>query len=92
MERYRQNNTRMQSRGMHTYTRGSACQRSPYPAGCGCAEPRSDGFLDGCTGLAMGRVKVQQWQNIYPCEKAITRGTIFAELDLPFTGRRGSCR
>lgn len=49
------------------------------------------GRSDECTGLAMAKIKVQLWQNVYPAEKAITRGTIFNELDLPFNARRG-CR
>ena len=35
--------------------------------------------------LAMTYVK---WQNIYKPENALCAGTIFQELDLPFTGRR----
>lgn len=45
-----------------------------------------------CTGLAMGMIKRQSWQDVYPCEKAITRGTIFAELDLPFLGGKAGSR
>ncbi len=36
--------------------------------------------------LAMSYVPFQKWQNIYPLEKALKRGTLFADLDLPFKG------
>ncbi|MBQ4054983.1 MAG: spore coat associated protein CotJA [Clostridia bacterium] len=39
----------------------------------------------------MAKIVFQSWQKIYPCEKAIVRGTLFGELDLPFEARR-SCR
>ena len=39
--------------------------------------------------LAMAYVKWQTWQNIYDVEKALHRGTIFQELDLPFCGIGG---
>ena len=44
--------------------------------------------------LAMTYVPWQKWQNIYKPENALCAGTIFQELDLPFTGRRcqKSCR
>ena len=38
--------------------------------------------------LAMTYVPWQKWQNIYKPEIALYAGTIFQELDLPFTGRR----
>ena len=38
--------------------------------------------------LAMTYVPWQKWQNIYKPENALCAGTIFQELDLPFTGRR----
>lgn len=39
--------------------------------------------------LAMAYVPRQTWKTTYPVEEALVRGTIFPELDLPFTGRRG---
>ena len=36
--------------------------------------------------LAMAYIPMQEWQNIYENGKAIMRGTIFEELDLPFKG------
>ena len=36
--------------------------------------------------LAMAYVPMQKWRNLYPPATALDRGTIFAELDLPFIG------
>ena len=36
--------------------------------------------------LAMSYVPFQRWNNTYPLAKALERGTIFPELDLPFKG------
>lgn len=35
--------------------------------------------------IAMAYVPYQQWRNIYEPREALKRGTIFKELDLPFT-------
>lgn len=37
--------------------------------------------------IAMAYVPWQIWQNIYEPPKALMVGTIFADLDKPFTGR-----
>ena len=83
---------------MENYRHNVIRPRSPAARGrmnhsCPACERGFTGFerKDECTGLAMAKVKVQSWQNIYPCEKAIVHGTVFAELDLPFTARR-DCR
>lgn len=39
--------------------------------------------------LAMAYVPIQKWKNIYANDVALDRGTIFADLDLPFLGCRG---
>lgn len=39
--------------------------------------------------LAMAYVPWQTWQNIYDTDKALSCGTIFQELDLPFQGIGG---
>ena len=39
--------------------------------------------------LAMAYVPWKKWQSVYEPEKAINIGTIFPELNKPFTGRRG---
>lgn len=49
----------------------------------------SDATPLGELPLAMAYVPRQTWKTTYPVEEALERGTIFPELDLPFTGRRG---
>ncbi len=39
--------------------------------------------------LAMAYVPWQRWKNVYDLNKALEIGTIFPELNLPYTGRRG---
>lgn len=39
--------------------------------------------------IAMAYVPWQKFQKIYDPAKALCQGTIFAELDLPFCGKRG---
>lgn len=41
--------------------------------------------------LAMAYVPWQTWGHIYKAEEALMQGTIFEELNQPFTGRRCSC-
>ena len=40
--------------------------------------------------VAMAYVPWQHWQQVYPVDKAINRGTIFPDLDKPFS--MGRCR
>ena len=42
--------------------------------------------------LAMAYVPWQQFRNLYDLDHALQVGTIFAELDKPFTGKGGMCR
>lgn len=49
--------------------------------------PKENEFCCGFP-LAMAYVPWQPWRNVYDMEKALRRGTIFAELDLPFEGKR----
>lgn len=44
-----------------------------------------------CITLAMAYVPMQEFTDIYDPEQGFSRGTIFAELDLPFMGK-GDCR
>lgn len=37
--------------------------------------------------IGMSYVPWQQWENIYDPQKALMNGTIFADLNLPFTGK-----
>ncbi|MBP1582023.1 MAG: spore coat associated protein CotJA [Oscillospiraceae bacterium] len=39
--------------------------------------------------LAMAYVAMQPWRNLYDIDVGLQRGTVFAELDLPFLGREG---
>lgn len=39
--------------------------------------------------LAMSYVPMQKFKNLYDTEKALCRGTLFEDLDLPFKGERG---
>ncbi len=52
-----------------------------YPS-CVC------GDVDGV--LAMARVPIQPWCNVYDGSTALSRGTLFPELDLPFLGRKAT--
>ena len=42
--------------------------------------------------IAMAYVPWQQFQNLYDLDRALQVGTIFSELDKPFTGKGGMCR
>ena len=42
--------------------------------------------------LAMMYVPYQRFENLYDEEKALQRGTLFEELDLPFYGGKGGNR
>lgn len=69
---------------------------TPYSAPCACrieadtprAEHAARAQLADCAmpALAMIYSPKQIWQNIYNEEDALTRGTIFADLDKPFCG------
>lgn len=62
---------------------------------CNCRpKPSSPVKRDPLQGmpLAMAYVPWQDWKNVYCQEKALQRGTIFEELDLPFEGRGGCNR
>ncbi len=40
--------------------------------------------------LAMVYAPMQEWRSLYDLDTALSRGTLFAELDLPFLG--GGCK
>ena len=42
--------------------------------------------------VAMAYVPWQEWRNLYAAEKALHRGTIFEDLDKPFSGKGGCCK
>ncbi len=63
---------------------------------CGC-----EGKNKGCSSLgwglyeyplAMAYAPYQIWRNIYKEDTALSRGTMFSELDLPFEGSDCNCR
>lgn len=58
-----------------------------YHTCCSCIQEKETLKLASMP-LAMAYVPWQKWQNIYKPENALCAGTIFQELDLPFTGRR----
>jgi hypothetical protein len=42
--------------------------------------------------LAMAYVPFQRFENLYDAEKALQRGTLYKDLDLPFYGGKGGAR
>lgn len=59
--------------------------------GNGQGEQEGCGSQNGCNMvLAMAYVLSQPFENLYPAEKGLGRGTIFADLDKPYEG--GCCR
>ena len=52
-----------------------------------CENNHNDSCIDNMP-LAMAYVPMQRWKNVYSNDVALTRGTIFPELDLPFLGGR----
>ena len=67
-----------------------ACNISPDSSEC-----KRGWGLEGYP-LAMVYAPVQKFENIYDMEKALSAGTIFKDLDLPFMGvtvtKGGNCR
>ena len=73
---------------------------------CDCGHVHKDGCTDGCGDgkgwglheypLAMVYSPEQVWRSVYDLETGFCHGTIFRELDLPFTGcgsrKGGNCR
>ena len=59
---------------------------------------RNSSSMWGLEGYPLASVfsPLQNFDNLYDCETALKQGTIFAELDLPFSGRTvqkgGNCR
>ena len=45
-----------------------------------------------CQSLAMVYAPYQHFRSLYTPDKALCRGTLFMELDLPFEGKGGSRR
>lgn len=53
-----------------------------------CNTACSQGETRQAMALAMAYVPWQRWQETYPLEEGLHRGTIFPELDLPFEGKK----
>ena len=47
-------------------------------------------FTNQPISLAMAYVAMQQWKDIYDADLALERGTIFAQLDMPFIGKEAA--
>ena len=85
------------------YMRRSQCNR-PMTVSPVRAEPEypsctNESSTECCTSdvlyglpIAMAYVPWQEWHNLYPLEKSLCRGTIFEELDKPFSGTGGCCK
>ncbi len=74
------------------YCRSATVQNPKYNYNknrCSC-DSTPDDFLKDYS-LAMAYVPIQQWEKPYEIEKALQIGTIFSELNKPFTGK-GGCR
>lgn len=75
----------------------NSCRPMP-PGNCGYRDMEKMMKNDGCgykknkyledMPLAMAYVPFQVWREIYQPDEALQVGTIFKELNLPFTGRR----
>lgn len=87
------------SNNMRGFGNRSGNNRYVIPETCNCQNgnhqtenrSRCDRSRSADMPLAMAYIPWQKWQDIYDAEKALQRGTIFEELDMPFE-RRGGCR
>lgn len=54
---------------------------------------RGDNYRSGFSEMPIGMAYVpwQKFRNLYELDRALQVGTIFAELDKPFTGKGGRC-
>lgn len=75
--------------------RGSMRRPSAHDCGCGSADPSAAAHVKHdaaeCRSIAMAYVPWQHFSRTYELEQAIETGTIFPELDKPFTGKGGNC-
>lgn len=69
-------------------TNAPYCRANEEKFDTSCACPKSR--FPANTSLAMAYVPFQQSGEIYPCERALSRGTVFPCLDLPFL--KGCCK
>ena len=85
------------------YMRRGQCQRTMTAAparaereytGC-CEETQAPVCMHDplrAMPVAMAYVPWQEFRDLYAVEKALHRGTIFEELDKPFSGKGGCCK
>lgn len=73
------------------HSRPSKAPCTPVAATPCCKEQTASDALNALP-LAMAYIPWQQWRSLYEAEKGFCRGTIFAELDMPFQGKGGCCR
>ena len=65
--------------------------------GCGCCERGGNNGgavgIDCLRGMSLAMVysPCQEFEDLYDHTEGLRRGTIFRQLDKPFTGRRGGC-
>lgn len=59
---------------------------------CVCNPKISGDYPLDMLPLAMSYTPIQKWENLYDPETGLDRGTIFACLDLPFTGKEVNSR
>lgn len=82
-------NNACSSSGMHTAhctANGQCTDRAQTDTFCAC--PKTCFPVN--TAYAMAYVPFQQNAEVYACDKALSRGTIFPCLDLPFL--KGCCK
>lgn len=69
----------------------------PTVNGCGCGTADSSSAMNmkhdftGHMPVAMAYVPWEHFNHTYELEQAIEIGTIFPDLDKPFTGKGGNC-
>lgn len=63
--------------------------KDEFPTDSGeAAYPAEQSTFPARASLAMSYVPYQRFENLYDQSKALSRGTLFACLDLPFYGRK----
>ena len=83
------------NQGCTAPTSGCSTPRTPCPCAerntCECDDRTTMpelSFTSDQFPIGMTYVPMQCWQNLYCPEKALEQGTMFADLDKPFLGRR----
>jgi outer membrane biosynthesis protein TonB len=72
--------------------KASACELKDSQAAKKTRPPKAKQVADDCACTpAMACVGRQKWRELYEPEQGFSRGTMFGELDLPFTGE-GDCK